>query len=131
MELESIEPDKEFSEDVKDDLRNVILYRMFGDEKYKQAFKFYETARKKINKRGRICLTSNAESVLQEVEKIYKDEEERRKNPDSISFNEADMAVICKEFGVNPATFKKIIDKYNDVHKQMDTRGSGYDDKIR
>ena len=131
MELESIEPDKEFSEDVKDDLRNVILYRMFGDEKYKQAFKFYETARKKINKRGRICLTSNAESVLQEVEKIYKDEEERRKNPDSISFNEADMAVICEEFGVNPATFKKIIDKYNDVHKQMDTRGSGYDDKIR
>ena len=126
MGLESIEPDQEFSDDVKDDLRNVILYRMYGDEKYKKAYQFYEQATRKIDKKGRVCLNQNTLSVLQEVEKIYKEESDKRQNPEQISYNEEDMSIICKEFGVDPETFQRIISKYNDVNKQIDTRSTGF-----
>ena len=124
MGLEPIEPDQEFSDDVKDDLRNVILYRMYGDEKYKKAYQFYEQATRKIDKKGRVCLNQNTLSVLQEVEKIYKEESDKRQNPEQISYNEEDMSIICKEFGVDPETFQRIISKYNDVNKQIDTRST-------
>lgn len=126
MGLEPIEPDQEFSDDVKDDLRNVILYRMYGDEKYKKAYQFYEQATRKIDKKGRVCLNQNTLSVLQEVEKIYKEESDKRQNPEQISYNEEDMSIICKEFGVDPETFQRIISKYNDVNKQIDTRSTGF-----
>ena len=126
MGLEPIEPDQEFSDDVKDDLRNVILYRMYGDEKYKKAYQFYEQATRKIDKKGRVCLNQNTLSVLQEVEKIYKEESDKRQNTEQISYNEEDMSIICKEFGVDPETFQRIISKYNDVNKQIDTRSTGF-----
>ena len=130
MGLEPIKPDQEFSEDVKDDLRNVFLYRTHGDEKYKKAYQFYEQAKRKIDKKGRLRLNQNTLSVLQEAEKIYR-EEGKKQNPEQISYNEEDMSVICKQFGVDPETFQRIINKYNDVHRQIDTRLSGYTDKIR
>ncbi len=131
MGFEPIEPDQKFSDDIKDDLRNVFFFRMHGDEKYKKAYEIYLQTVDKINKKGRVCLNQNALSVLEEVEKIYKAEMEKKKEPDTISYNEEDMGVICKEFGVDPEVFKSIMDKYNDVHKQIDTRSSGYHDKIR
>lgn len=107
MGLEPIEPDQEFSDDVKDDLRNVFLFRMYGDEKYRKAYESYIQARDKVNKRGRVCLNQNTLSVFQEVEKIYQDEKESRQNSEQISYNEEDMGVICREFDVDPEIFKK------------------------
>lgn len=131
MGLEPIEPDQEFSDDVKDDLRNVFLFRMYGDEKYRKAYESYIQARDKVNKRGRVCLNQNTLSVFQEVEKIYQDEKESRQNSEQISYNEEDMGAICREFDIDPEIFKKIIDKYNDVNKQIDTKSSGFKENTR